>query len=185
MYSIYKKLISNNQITYNCPKHEEPLFGYRSGFIPRILGYMLKSKSISIPKWSFEVEKALSIDGHPNHAVIINLKPNNKDKKLSIYELVKVWGYSSSDWTPIMLQLRGLFVDEEKNDIDEDNFTRMINQFNEPIFSMLYLNGSIANGELTGKWTAPRASPTNSVLLWPDTLKYFTDNAFEVIHSMK
>jgi hypothetical protein len=52
-------------------------------------------------------------------------------------------------------------------------------QFNEqvgcpPIYSFLYLrNATISEGKLIGTWTPPGAGSTNSVLLWPQALRYF------------
>ena len=41
--------------------------------------------------------------------------------------------------------------------------------------------GTVEEGKIVGKWTLPGPSPSNSVLLWPDTLEYFTSEARKVI----
>jgi len=38
------------------------------------------------------------------------------------------------------------------------------------------LYGSIKEGEIIDKWLFPGPSPTNSVLLWPEALEFFTNN---------
>jgi hypothetical protein len=115
----------------------------------------------------------LRADGHPDSTLIIDLKPRDVEPNLSLYELVRVWGYSADEWTPIMLQLRALFVDDDPSRFDRQKFTRSTSENTEPIFSFLYLSGSIQGGELTGKWTTPPSSPTNSALLWPKSLDHF------------
>ena len=46
---------------------------------------------------------------------------------------------------------------------------------------MIYLDGTVRNGQLEGRWTAPRPSSTNSVLLWPFAFEYFAREANAII----
>ncbi|MBU1421632.1 MAG: hypothetical protein KKG06_00370, partial [Bacteroidetes bacterium] len=93
---------------------------------------------------------------------------------LSLYELLDVWGYSECGWTPAMLRLRGLVVDGDPKIDNPMSFHIDYSEGNSIIYSFLYFGEStIQKGALIGKWTAPRSSPTNSVLLWPSSLVYF------------
>ena len=96
---------------------------------------------------------------------------------------MRVWGHSDHGWTPIMFHLRGLFMDEHPAHFDRQIFCRADSEMDDPIFSMMYLNGSVRNGTLIGKWTPPGPSPTNSVLLWPETLQYFSGEAAKLTAS--
>ena len=86
-----------------------------------------------------------------------------------------VWGYSDSGWSPILLRLSGLFVDADPTTVNRNNFNIADSDREEPIHEILYLDGSVSNGKLSGRWNAPPASPTNAALLWPETLHYFID----------
>jgi len=82
-------------------------------------------------------------------------------------------GLSDSGWTPILLRLNGLFIDEDPSLVNRNDFIRKDCDIVGPIYEFLYLAGSVTDGKLTGKWGAPPPSPTNAALLWPDSLKYF------------
>ncbi|MBW2038780.1 MAG: hypothetical protein JRI46_04175 [Deltaproteobacteria bacterium] len=92
---------------------------------------------------------------------------------MSLYEVLDVWGYSSYGWTPILLHLSGLFVDEDPASVNRNDFTISDSEIDGPIYEVLYLDGSVENDEIVGTWNAPPASLTNAALLWPGTLKYF------------
>jgi hypothetical protein len=84
-----------------------------------------------------------------------------------------VWGYSADGWSPILLRLNGLFVDENPSAVNREDFVRKDNDIDGPIYEFLYLDGSIKDGKLSGLWVPPPASPTNAALLWPKTINYF------------
>jgi hypothetical protein len=92
-----------------------------------------------------------------------------------------VWGYSAEGWTPILFHLRGLVVDEDLRRFDQIDFVRVPSEIDDPIFSMMYLRGTVKNGRLEGRWTPPGPSPTNSVLLWREAFKYFWQQARKLI----
>ena len=52
------------------------------------------------------------------------------------------------------------------------------------MFSMMYLRGTISGGSIKDRWTPPGPSPTNSVLLRPDTFEYFIREANKIMKSM-
>ena len=177
MYALYEiSSVTSDENRYR-KKEKISLFGSRSGYVPWLLTHQLDSASSEPWRWHVVILDALSKAGHQSHTLVINLKPNSTTPNLSLYELLDVWGYSASGWTPVLLRLRGLFVDEDPNPANEDDFLRRTSECDEPIFSVMYLNGTIRNGVLEGRWTTPRPSPTNSVLLWPETFEYFWNEA--------
>ena len=84
-----------------------------------------------------------------------------------------------------MIHIRGLVIDDDTNQIDDLNFTVVEQKVEDPILSMMYLQGTVKNGELIGRWTPPGPSPTNSVLLWSDVLDYFYKEASNVVSKLK
>jgi hypothetical protein len=160
---------------------EDFLFGCNRGWIPRLLIESLAPSAMEPLKWSIQVGAALEQAGYPGHALMIDLKPNSQEPNLSLYEIVRVWGHSHHGWTPVMLYLRGLLIDEQPAHFDRQDFRRAEADIDDPVFSMMYLNGTVRGGKLNGKWTPPGPSPTNSVLLWPETLQYFSDEAAKLI----
>jgi hypothetical protein len=129
--------------------------------------------------WHLPIRDLLQI-AEPGHALVINLQPNDK-KKLSLFELMDVWGHSHNGWTPMMFHLRALFIEEDTAKCSHEEFTRKSPELGDPIFTMTYLyDSSVKDGHLTGRWTPPRPGATNSVLLWPDTFQLFTSAAQKI-----
>jgi hypothetical protein len=157
------------------------LFGCRSGRIPQLLARSLPTGQNEPYRWHLNVPEALAEAGTPSGTVLIDLKPQQRQSNLSLYELLEVWGYSSSGWTPVMMRLRGLFVDADPRDVDPHDFSYDLGEADDPIFSVMYLAGGIADGKLTGRWTAPGPSSANGVLMWPEVMKYFTAEAGRVM----
>ena len=154
------------------------LFGCNQGFIPWLLGKQLPALQDEPYRWHLSVPDSLNgatwgdID-YTGSTLLIDLKPKQNKTNLSLYEVLDVWGYSSSGWTPILLHLSGLFVDADPRTIDRNHFEVPDADREEPIYEFLYLNGSVRGGKLIGNWNAPPASPTNAALLWPESLAYF------------
>jgi len=180
MYALYGKEYSDAQTHYVFDK-ETHLFGCNVGWIPKLLRGLLSSSASEPLKWNISVGSALEQAGFPARTLVINLKPNGKKPNLSLYEVMAVWGWSSHEWTPIMFHLRGLFIDDDPTEFESTDFYRSDRDVEDPIFSMMYLEGSVRNGKLFGPWTPPRPGSTNSVLLWPDCLKYFWDEAAKLM----
>jgi hypothetical protein len=172
MYFRYTRSESSDGIQYQL-QEKISLFGCNKGFIPKLL----KSKTLSGQSepylWHINIIDALksSQEEYHNSTLIIDLKPNQNN--LSLYELTNVWGYSCNGWTPVLFHLAGLFVDEDPQNMNKENFIRNAQDIDDPIYEFLYLEGTVNNGVLDGRWTAPPVSSTNATLLWPDTLKYF------------
>lgn len=154
------------------------LFGCNEGFIPWLLGRHLPAQQDEPYPWHLSVSDSLNgateygID-YTGSTLVIDLKPKQSKTNLSLYEVLDVWGYSSSGWTPILLHLSGLFVDADPRTIDRNNFEVADVDRVEPIYEFMYLDGSVRGGKLVGRWNAPPASPTNAALLWPEALAYF------------
>jgi len=64
-------------------------------------------------------------------------------------------------------------VDGEKSELRDGRFVPRGDDLHKTIYSFVYFAGTIREGVLEGTWTPPRGSPTNSALLWPETLRYF------------
>jgi len=182
MYVIYQKQKDTDGYRYVFNK-QTSLFGCNSGYIPNLLKKQLNTEAKEPFAWKLDLKEAFENEDMANSVLVINLKPNSKNANLSLYELVHVWGYSNNGWTPIMIHLCGLFVDQSLNKYNDMDFIRKKEEIEDPIFSMMYLSGTISQGKIAGKWTAPRPSPTNSVLLWPDTFQYFSSEAQKIIEN--
>jgi hypothetical protein len=92
---------------------------------------------------------------------------------VSLFNIINIWGYSSCDWTPILLELKPILDDEDPNLYDRTNFALENYNDDTSVFTLLYLSGSIKDGENFYEWLFPVPSPTNSVLLWSGALDYF------------
>jgi hypothetical protein len=180
MYTLYQKRAQGRGYRYQFAERVH-LFGCNSGYIPWLVDETMPDAASEPLPWHLIIEAAMEKVDQPASALIINLKPNSKAPNLSLYEVIEVFGYSDSGWTPVMLYLRGLFVDEDPSGFDMNDFVRSPSQIDDPIFSMTYLSGTVRNGELKGKWTAPGPSSTNSVLLWPSAFAYFAGQANAII----
>jgi hypothetical protein len=123
-------------------------------------------------EWHLGIQSELDKTEDRNSTLVIDLKP--KQKELSLYEVMDVWGCSDKGGTPILLHLCGLFVDADPKGIDRNDFLIEDKEREEAIYEFMHLDG-VSNGQLTGKWITPRPSATNAVLLWPDCLKYFVN----------
>jgi hypothetical protein len=184
MYYLYSKRSEARRHRFTL-KEETHLFGCNKGMIPHLLKISLASGAEEPLFWHINVGEMLARDGKKDCALIIDLKPKQRETNLSLYEVAEVWGASAKMWTPLMLHLRGLFVDENPRRFKRDDFVRTDDAIVEPIFSMMYVHGSISGGALVEKWLPPGASFTNSVLLWPDSMKYFAEKATEVMSRTK
>ena len=177
MYLLYRKSQERDATRFEKVENTH-LFGCNQGYIPRFLRASLQAGRVQPPPWHIDIARALAQEGKDGHTLIIDLKPGVDQ---SFYEVVEVWGYSDVKWTPIMMHLRGVAVDRPLGELDPEAFLGPRCDISAPSFSLMYLNGGIAQGELTGKWVPPGRSSTNSVLLSAEMFKYFADKANEVL----
>jgi hypothetical protein len=172
MYALYKKTRLKGHCRYEF-KERASLFGCNQGYIPWLLAKQMSPSQKEPYGWHLRLEEALAKADCPDSTLIIDLKPKQQKTNLSLYEVLDVWGWSASGWTPILLHLCGLLVDADPKGVDRNDFRIRNDERDEPIYEVLYLDGSVSKGKLTGRWNAPPASPTNAALLWPDTVQYF------------
>jgi hypothetical protein len=123
------------------------------------------------PVWHLPESKLLrEVGGEPErHALLVDLKPNVK-KNVSLYRLREIWGYSASEWTPILLRLDRLFSDEKSNDPEE--FKRRFDDGKSEIitvYEFLYLQGETSRDS----WAWGKVGSVNGALLFPAALDYF------------
>lgn len=174
MYARYTRMRVGTDATRYRFQGQVSMFGRKNGFIPKLLRRKIPPGQGEPYLWHIKViDELSSLLEYPDSTLLIDLKPKQNKTNLSLYEVMDVWGYSSHGWTPILLRLSGLFVDEDPAVIDRHDFIRKDNEVDGPIYEFLYLNGSVINGELVGLWTPPSGSPTNTPLLWPGALRYF------------
>lgn len=177
MYALYKRTRLDINATRYEFKKQISLFGCNKGFIPWLLGLKLLPGQEEPYKWHLDVVGELG--RHPDYldcTLLIDLKPKQNKTNLSLYEVMDVWGYSDSGWTPILLRLNGLFIDNDPLLVNRNEFNRMDNDLDGPIYEFLYINGSVTGGKIKGSWVPPPASPTNAALLWPQALNYFVQS---------
>jgi hypothetical protein len=180
VYALYQKHPTGGGHRYQFAERVH-LFGCNNGYIPWLLSESLSEAASEPLRWHLCIGDALKAVDQEDSTLIINLKPNAKSPNLSLYEVIEVFGYSASGWTPVMLHLGGLFVDEDPSQFDEMDFGRVPGEVDDPIFSMMYLKGTVRGKELQGPWTTPGPSSTNSVLLWPSVFEYFSRAASAII----
>jgi hypothetical protein len=160
MYARYLKRPAGIDTTHYEFQEQVSLFGCNNGLIPWLLGLKLSPGQGEPCKWHVNVISELG--GHSKYrrsTLLIDLKPKQNKKNLSLYEVMDVWGYSNCSWSPILLRLDGLFVDAEPSAVDRNSFLRRGDEVDGPIYEFLYLDGSVANGKTTGPWAPPPASP--------------------------
>jgi hypothetical protein len=173
MYARYKKIRGQGGHIHYSYLEKAFLFGCNQGIIPRLLREQLPLGQEEPFLWHINISASLAATELRDSALVIDLKPKQSKSNLSLYELLDVWGYSEYDWTPILLRLAGLFIDKDPRGINRNDFYLYDQEIDSPIYEILYLEGTVKEGKLNGRWTAPPASPTNAALLWPETLRYF------------
>jgi hypothetical protein len=177
MYLLYRKSSEGEAIRFDHPVPVN-LFGCRHGYLYRFLHASLQVGAVQPPGWHLDIARSLAAEGKDGYALVIDLKPK---LNMSFYELVQAWGHSDAEWTPILMHLRGLIVDKPFGTFARDSFPVPRGQEDEPTFSLMYLNGGIAEGELKGRWVPPGRSSTNSVLLSAHMFTYFADKVNKVL----
>ena len=182
MYAYYEKRAEGGGQRYRFAE-EAHLFGCNQGCISWLLGETLTEGASEPFQWRLNLDEAFCLPAvdMAGSALIINLKPNAKSPNLSLYEVVEVFGFSDSGWTPVMFYLRGLFVDDDPARFDAKDFVRSPVEVHDPIFSMTYMAGTVRDGHIAGTWGPPGPSPTNSVMLWPVPFRYFAQQAHAIL----
>lgn len=164
MYAWYKRNIVNGKVSLQFEK-ECSLGGCNNGIIAQELEQILMPEDNSPRGWAIPIAEKWN---RQEYSFIIDIKPNGEE--VFLCELDKVYGFSYDAWSPIMLRLKLLHSDIHIEDMDKKNFFYPENP--SIIYTMLYLNGSIADGKLTGTWSPPFGKIT-AVLFWPEAMSFF------------
>ena len=188
MYKIYEKLRRGASAEYRYVR-DTHLFGCNNGWIPYLVQQQLKGAENEPLPWHVDgASIARELEADPDlpkgNTLVIDLKPRDSER-LSLYEILNIWGYSANGWTPVMLHLRGLFVDAslKTSSVRRERFAIADRSNPEPIFTFHHIRkeGTVRRGRLVGPWVGPRASSTNSALLWPDAFRYFATEAGRIL----
>ncbi len=172
MYALYTKDRAATGIRYRL-KEEACLFGCNQGWIPWLLQQRMGTTDNEPLAWHVPVLDTIENTEYRGCTLIIDIKPKNKDSKLHLSELIDVWGYSADGWTPLLMRTSPLFVEDDPKQYNREDFVIEGDGKFDPVYSTLYVQGSVEQGKISGKWIPPRASPTNSALLWPPVMSYF------------
>jgi len=176
MAHILYKVQKTDQGAQYTKRDNVALAGNRNGVIVKYLRAKMNGASEPV-KWSMNIAEALRILGLDGDALVIDLKPYNREGVVSLFEILNIWGYSAFGWTPIMLQLQELAVDEDPAVISKENFVAPMDRGNRFVYTFLFLSGTIKQGQIEGTWNFTRPSPANSVLLWPEAMDYLMEKA--------
>lgn len=106
----------------------------------------------------------------PDPRLIVDLKPSAK-RNVSLYIIRRIWGYSYEEWTPIAVQLEGVFVDVEVENPEQfkQRFVLEPEMQHDIVHEFLYLQGGTAKGS----WNWGMVGRVNGALLWPDAMRFF------------
>ena len=171
MYARYEKSIDGKETIYKFID-EEHLFGCNIGIIPKMLKRIMDKGQSEPWCWHIPIELGLLGQGYNKQTLIVDIKPNSNDD-LTICEIIDIWGYSSYNWSPIMMRMRVLFSEADPLSHNKKYFLRSESNDGSINYSFSYAYGSVQDGNLKGKWTPPIRTSMNSLLLWPDCMKYF------------
>lgn len=145
-----------------------PLAGNTNGLIYRTLS----ADGITGPSWTVESSRLLEV-AHVDpagHAMVIDPTPS-REREVNLFQVVRVAGYSSHSWTPIMLMLDSLRNDtvrrgseaREKQSFNDEHAPR------DRVLTFLYLQGDLQGGS----WNWGPVGRVNGPLLWPEAFAHF------------
>lgn len=174
MYAIFKKKMRKGRTFFRAGT-KISLFGCNSGWIPWLLQETMPHGQGEPYPWHVNIEAALALDEvrkqFPDaEAIIVDIKPTAKNE-FFVCELLDVYGYSCSGWTPLLWHMRVLEIDGEPKANHLEDFDAPGDGGN--IYEFLYAQGSVEDGRISGSWRPPKPSPTNGALLWPEAMTYF------------
>ncbi len=140
----------------------------------------LKNTNQKVPfEWHASAEDLIVLSGGSpmQQAIVIDLKPSVPGN-VSLYHLLDVWGFSYSDWTPLALCLRPLFVDHiDPNPIKfKRSFLYKGTKFSL-VGEFLYMQGGVSSGT----WNWGKVGRVNGALLWHDAFKYLSRSLDEIL----
>lgn len=164
MYSWYKRTKENNQVRLTW-EEKMSIAGCNNGIISDELTNILSPNDNPPIGWTIPIADRWNKE---DYSLIIDIKP--KSEEVFLCELDKVIGFSYYSWSPIMLRLKLLFSDINKEEIDKESF--IYPDETEIIYTMFYLYGSFKDGKLIGTWNPPFGTIT-ALLFWPEAMTFF------------
>lgn len=164
MYSWYQRTNENGEL-HLIWEEQMSLAGCNNGIIANELKEIITATDNQPIGWTIPIAEKWN---KQDYSVIIDIKPNTEE--IFLCELDRVFGYSFESWSPIMLRLKLLYNDTTKEDLDKSNF--VYPDDTEIIYTMLYLYGSIRDGQLVGTWNPPFGTIT-ALLFWPEAMTFF------------
>lgn len=164
MYAWYRRTINQNGIQLEF-EEEASLGGCNNGIIANELKKIITPLDSAPFGWTLPIANYWNRE---DYSFIVDIKPKNKNE-VFLCELDRVFGYCYNEWTPVMLRLKSLNIENpNKKDFiypDDPDET-------EILYTMYYLYGSVSNGNLTGTWNPPFGSIT-ALLFWPHAMTFF------------
>ena len=170
-FYIYARNTQGGVTTYTYIKSVK-LYGCKGGAICQLLSKMVPPNQGEPYLWCLRMREVLE---DPTWSFIIDLKPSTKKLVFEFFELHQICGYSAYGWTPALLRLRRVLNEDAAGKVrPPHDFQTNENKNQEPIYTVTYFRGSVAKGHMTDTWMAPPQSATNSTLVWPDVLRFFS-----------
>ena len=156
MYTRYRREEGRGFSSYRLAEEGFPYFGCRQGIIPWLLRKRIPPAQEEPYRWHLPVRDSLNgarwgSTDYSGSALIIDLKPKQRGSNLSLYEISDVWGYSDFGWSPILLRLSGLFIDEDPKTANRERF--VLKAATE--WSRFTSSCILPEAWRMGNWTAP------------------------------
>jgi len=175
----YKKTI-DNKLRYSNAYDNFSLAGYNLIYH----SWIKKGKPVNIG-WSVNADELIRLYGELNnesdcngdeYALIIDFHPSSKNR-IGIVEIERIHLFTHgidavAHWTPMMLELRGVFYEEEIEDFTPELKQSILENIDlqpdrQKIVEFLYLNGDEYS------WNWGKNGMTNAVFLEENSRNYF------------
>lgn len=170
MYALYKVDSSDAGKKFRYFE-KTSLVGCNNGILAKYLKDTL-GPSVSEPHtWEIDIDDAVKTLYPKSDAFVIDVRPKDPET-ISLFQLVKAWGYSSYGWTPLLLRLRELHHGVPVSEYDKDSFFVEDDEEKSTVHSITYVRGSIEDGDVTGTWNFPGSNQT-AALLWQNHFEFF------------
>lgn len=176
----FKKVRENERLFYSNDHDNYSLAGYNLIYY----SWLDRGKPLNLG-WSVTADDLLKTYGRINkidpcdgniYSLIIDFHPGSKDR-IGLIEIERIhiytYGYNGkAEWSPMMLELRNVYYDEEIEDMTDDYKESVMEKIEiqhnrQQIVEFLYLNGEKYS------WNWGRNGMTNAVFLDGEARKYF------------
>src|SRR5690606_35049360 len=163
MYAWYTRKDENGQTQFELTSGAA-LAGCK-GMIANELGEIVTAKDTKPFGWTIPVAEKWN---KQNYSFVIDIRPNSSETFLC--EVDRAFGYCLDGWTLVILRLKLILKASEP--VDKRNFICAENR--EIIYSIIYLEGSIENGQLVGTWSLPNG-PMTALPFPPQAMTFFME----------